>query len=318
MLRGQLFAWWPDGLLRRYLVRRASLFILRRTNEPEARCRRLLSGSSSAFTLIELLVVIAIIAILAAMLLPVLTQAKEKAKTAQCVSNLKQIGTATRMYADDFRDRYFCARGGEFPNGGQWYLNPNSTILRVPVASNGAVDDDAYWALGYYEYFGKNPKIFACPNGKVVDEWHDGGLYYPHSFWANSCYGVCQYLLVPWTGAGSQYGNSTGGPLKTSGYISPQTTIFCQDSAEQKNEGGEDTLGLFPGHNTILDQWAPGGYLSSLYPGTDLFAGWWRHGKGCNTLWVPGNVSRIRNVPRNVGIDYRCYTGERPDRPPKQ
>jgi prepilin-type N-terminal cleavage/methylation domain-containing protein len=261
---------------------------------------------TGAFTLIELLVVIAIIAILAALLLPALSQAKQKAQAAQCLSNLKQVGLAGTMYAQDNNDTYFNLGNGVIPNYGQWTLNPDSTVLLTPD------NQYAYWALGYLEYFARNRLVFHCPSCVHADEWKDDGKNYPREFWLNSTYGMCQYLLTAYDPAVEQ------GQKKISSYKDPSKMIFCQDAAEQKMEGTDDTIGLFPGKTQILTQWIgqpPYGGLSSLYGGYHFDFEWYRHTKGCQTSWVEGHVSRIKFTGLNVGIDYRHYTGVMPLNP---
>src|SRR5690348_16265574 len=87
------------------------LFLLPNGGKEMQRANRVRLG----FTLIELLVVIAIIAILAAILFPVFAQAREKARQAACLSNMKQIGTGLMMYAQDYDETYPLRYGGGCP-----------------------------------------------------------------------------------------------------------------------------------------------------------------------------------------------------------
>ena len=114
------------------------------------------------FTLIELLVVIAIIAILAAILFPVFARAREKARTASCQSNLKQIALAVLMYAQDYDERF-------------------------PASAACGPTCPLPWDLATYPYI-KNWQVYLCPSNPrgSMNPW---GPYYGYTHNVFTTYG---------------------------------------------------------------------------------------------------------------------------------
>ena len=124
----------------------------------------------TAFTLIELLVVIAIIAILAAILFPVFARARENARRASCMSNLKQIGLGMMQYTQDYDERYpYSVNTNNLvsPTAGTANAQAIPADTFQVLSGNGSTKNYYSWMDYIYPYI-KSVQVFQCPSATAA------------------------------------------------------------------------------------------------------------------------------------------------------
>jgi prepilin-type N-terminal cleavage/methylation domain-containing protein/prepilin-type processing-associated H-X9-DG protein len=274
---------------------------------------------SRGFTLIELLVVIAIIAVLAAILFPVFSQAREKARQASCLSNEKQLGMAARMYMDDNDGALYRHHEG-------WVLDDGTQLDTLPSTPDGCIGGGAAnshaekpWAIFFQPYL-KSRTVLFCPsdpqprskflatnindyNGRIVEIGEECSAA-PNgeqcraqadhttmwSYLLNSVFThrSCRYALE-----GAAPGFVTDSVLGS--LPDPNLILFSERNSTALDDPTNTVFGYVPQDD--YDTWAGEGPLVRWGDGKYADQGWIRydrHNGGSNYVFADGHVKWMR------------------------
>ena len=218
--------------------------------------RACISLRSKFFTLIELLVVIAIIAILAAMLLPALSKAREKARAISCVSNWKQVWMAWNMYRDDNRHHHMLIYSTDVTseNGPVQQLSP---YIGVGTKDNASARTQVQ-------------KYFLCPS---LSQTFSAGDWWRTALGFNY-YGTYYSQFSPWKSGGA----SASTLCWLNGKIKPSSTmLFCDN---------------WNSNNYIIPKSEGSGYVFNSSEKPEIL----RHGNASNVVYFDGHCASVKEA----------------------
>jgi prepilin-type N-terminal cleavage/methylation domain-containing protein/prepilin-type processing-associated H-X9-DG protein len=272
------------------------------------------SRTRSAFTLIELLVVIAIIAILAAILFPVFAKAREKARQTSCLSNMKQIGTATLQYVQDYDEQFYSHRdncAGECAG----YLDSNGNTIAGASHLDAASNTKFFFMYKLQPYI-KSYAVFTCPSNPVA--FTAAGTGTDHVYAAQGAGGLDyggqdSYSHNDiWMSPAAPYGAAAGtpaAPVSDASVTRPAGTVLMTEGTyygaapDVKGESGIAPINLNANDVAYVDTAAggtPGG-------GTQYSHYWANIG---NAKWsYNGGQSGQAGLPSDVALGQARHTG---------